>query len=114
MQLFIHITSQEDTINPILEKMLTKGFHGASIIDCEGMLTSLNHGNCDNLPIFGALRQYLNPERPKHKMLITLVKDEDIIILKNIIHEVAGNLKQPNTGIFFTLPVTNWEGVSHK
>ena len=34
--------------------------------------------------------------------------------VKDIIHSVTGDLRNPNTGILFTVPVMNWEGVSHK
>lgn len=114
MQLFVHITSQESSVTPILHHMMERGITGASVLDCEGMLSSINADSEDAPPIFGSLRQYLNPQRPPHKMIIVLLKDEDIAIMKSIIHEVSGSLKLPNTGIFFTLPVTNWEGVSHK
>jgi hypothetical protein len=43
-----------------------------------------------------------------------VLKDEDIPLVKDIIHSVAGDLKEPNTGILFTVPVMGWEGVPHK
>jgi ribosomal protein L10 len=46
-------------------------------------------------------------------MIMVVLKDEDIPTVKDIVHQVAGDLKQPNTGILFTLPIMNWEGVSH-
>jgi len=47
-------------------------------------------------------------------MILIVLKDEDVPLVKDIIHSVAGDLRGPNTGIFFTVPVMNWEGVSHK
>ena len=37
MQLLIHITNHEDTVNPIMAKLAEQGFHGGTIVDCEGM-----------------------------------------------------------------------------
>jgi len=114
MQLFVHITPQEESVTPIFTKMLEAGFHGASVVDCQGMLTTLSACNADDAPIFGSLRQFINPCRQTNKMILIVLKDEDVPKVKEIIHTVAGDLRNPNTGIFFTVPVMNWEGVSHK
>jgi hypothetical protein len=114
MQLFIHITNNETSVTPILSGMMEAGIHGATIVDCKGMLTTLGENSEDAPPIFGSLRQFINPERQSNKMILAVLKDEDVPVVKEIIHSVAGDLKQPNTGILFTVPVMNWEGVSHK
>lgn len=115
MQLFVHITNHEESVAPIFTKLMAEGFQGASVVDCEGMLTTLNACNSDDAPpIFGSLRQFINPCRQANKMIMILLKDEDVPRVKEIVHAVAGDLKGPNSGILFTLPVMNWEGVSHK
>lgn len=114
MQLFIHITNNETSVTPILSRMLEAGIHGATVLDCKGMLSSLNQASEDAPPIFGSLRQFINQERQSNKMVMAVLKDEDVPVVRDIVHEVAGDLKQPNTGILFTVPVMNWEGVSHK
>ena len=45
-------------------------------------------------------------------MIMLVLKDEEVSDAINIIHGVAGDLKLPNTGILFTLPITRWEGVA--
>lgn len=114
MQMLIHITSHADTINPILNKMAEAGIHGASVIDCEGMLKSLNEDSVDAPAIFGSLRHFVNPGHQQNKLLLAVIRDEDITPVVDIIHSVAGDLKKPNTGIVFTLPVTRYEGVPTK
>ena len=114
MQLFVHITTQEESVTPIFSKLLEAGLQGATVVDCQGMLTTLSACNSDDAPIFGSLRQFINPCRQTNKMILIVLKDEDIPKVKEIIHAVAGDLHNPNTGIFFTVPVMNWEGVSHK
>ena len=79
------------------------------------MLTTLSEcGGEDAPPIFGSLRQFINPCRQTNKMIMIVLKDEDVPKAKEIIHSVAGDLRNPSSGILFTLPVMNWEGVSHK
>ena len=112
MQLLIHITNHESTVNPILSKMMDEGIKGASVVDVDGMLQSLNEDSVDAPKMFGGLRQFVNPERQKNKMIMAALKDEDVNKVIDIIHGVSGDLKLPNTGIFFTVPITRWEGIS--
>lgn len=115
MQLFVHITNHEESVTPIFTKMMEAGLQGASVVDCQGMLTTLSECSTEEAPpIFGSLRQFINPCRQSNKMILIVLKDEDVPLVKDIIHSVAGDLRGPNTGIFFTVPVMNWEGVSHK
>ena len=111
MQLLVHITNHEECVTPIMEKMMEAGIHGASIVDCEGMLASINQDSVNAPSIFGGLRRFVNPERPQNKMILVVLKDEEVKGAIDIIHEVSGDLKLPNTGILFTVPVTRWEGV---
>ena len=112
MQLLIHITNHEDTVNPIMAKLMEKGYRGGTIVDCEGMLTALNQDSVDAPAIFGGLRKFVNPDRQTNKMIMLVLKDEEVSGAIDIIHGVAGDLKLPNTGILFTLPITRWEGVA--
>ena len=114
MQLFVYITSDPDSMSPILAELLEKQIHGATTVDCKGMLTALNESSVEPPPIFGSLRHFLNPEHQSGKMLFIVLKDEEVPTVKEVIHDVCGSLKEPNTGILFTVPVMNWEGVSHK
>ena len=47
-------------------------------------------------------------------MIFIVLRDEDIPVVKAAVHKICGDLRLPNTGIFFSVPVMNWEGVSHK
>lgn len=109
MQLLIHITNHEDTVNPIMNKLAAAGFKGGTIVSCEGMLKELNADSVNAPAIFGGLRQFVNPGREENKMILLVVHDEEIQKAVEIIHEVAGDLKKPNTGIIFALPITRWE-----
>ncbi|MGI5888999.1 MAG: hypothetical protein ACOX6J_06475 [Oscillospiraceae bacterium] len=113
MQLFVHITNHEKTVNPIMKKMMEAGIRGATIVDCEGMLEEINQDSIDAPAMFGGLRQFVDPRRECNKMIIVVLNDEQVSTAMNIVHEVAGSLKLPNTGVMFCLPVTRWEGVEH-
>lgn len=113
MQLLVHITNHEELINPLMLALANANISGATTVDCEGMLKALNQNSVDAPAMFGGLRQFLNPDRVHNKMVLLVLKDEQVSEVIDIIHKICGDLKLPNTGILFTLPITRWE-VSHQ
>ena len=103
MLLFIYITNRVATVSPILQKMAERGIHGATMVDCEGMLQTLAADSIEPPPFFGSLRKFINPDHEPGKMLFA--------VAKSCIHDVCGSLDRPNAGIMFTVPVTSVEGV---
>ena len=97
-----------------MSELLSKGIHGATSVDCKGMLKSINDSDIEPPPIFGSLRKFINPDYQSGKMIFIVLRDEDIPVVKAAVHKICGDLRLPNTGIFFSVPVMNWEGVSHK
>ena len=79
MQLLVHITNHEDVVNPIMVKFAKAGLHGATVVDCEGMLKSLNEDSVYETPIFGGLRQFINPCRQQKKMIYVGMKDHELL-----------------------------------
>lgn len=115
MQMLVFITKQVDCINPILADLLSRNISGATVIDCEGMLKAINESSIDPPPVFGSLRHLINPGQETVKMLMILPRDEEkLAMVKQIIHEHAGKLDKPNSGIMFEVPVMNVEGVPKK
>ena len=63
-------------------------------------------------PVFGSLREYLNPESAaKNKLLLCAMEDEKVAVAKQIANEVTGGLSKPNTGVMFCLPLLSHEGL---
>lgn len=114
VNLLVFITNQVEAIDPILAEMLEKKLSGASVVDCAGMLKSLNESSVDAPPIFGSLRQFLNPDHEANKMLLMVLNKEDTAAARAIIHRHTRSIDQPNTGILFEIPVANVEGVSRR
>ncbi len=112
MQLLVHITNHEECVKPIMQTFAKQGIRGASVVDCEGMLRSLNADSVDAPSIFGGLRKFVNPDQETNKLIMVVLPDERVSDAISVIHEISGDLKLPNTGILFTLPITRWEGVS--
>ena len=109
MQLVIMIIHDSDHMNSILVKMMEAGIKGGSLIDCEGALQAIGRASSDPPPVFGSLREYLNPA--KNKLLLCAMKDEKVAVAKQIANEVTGGLSKPNTGVMFCLPLLSHEGL---
>lgn len=78
MLLFIYITNRVATVSPILQKMAERGIHGATMVDCEGMLQTLAADSIEPPPFFGSLRKFINPDHEPGKMLFAVLREEQI------------------------------------
>jgi len=112
--LLVLITNEVDAIPVIMSTMMERQLGGATVVDSQGMLTTLNQASDDPPPIFGSLRRFLNPEHENGKMMFMVLTEDKVAQVKEIIHSVCGNLFRPNTGILFTIPVFSVEGVPNK
>ena len=111
MLLFVFITNRVDTLTPILKSLAARKISGATVVDCEGMLQTLTADSVEPPPMFGSLRQFINPNHEPGKMLFVVLDEERIGVAKQVIHEVCGSLDEPNAGVMFTVPVISVEGV---
>ena len=115
MQLLILILHNTSYMDKILAELMKAGLRGGTLLDCEGVLQAIAHNSVEPPPIFGALRQYLNPERGEtNKMLISAVSDSEAETASKIINRVTGGLDKANTGILVSVPILKIEGLAKK
>ena len=114
MKLLIFITSHEEQISPLMERLAKDGIKGASIAECEGMLKSIGNTDLGDSIIFGSLKKYLNPERTKNKIVFIATHSNDLEKCKTAIRDVCGDLSVPDNGIMFVLPIEYVEGYEKK
>ena len=115
MQMFVLVLNREEFLEPLLEEMLKQKIGGATVLESTGMMRVLDSDhNIDDLPLLGVLRHICNPERKHSKTIFTLMKDEQIPKMVEIINKVTGGLDKPDMGICFALPTTFVEGVKKK
>lgn len=113
MQLIILILHNTRYMDEILSRMLAEGIRGGSLLDCEGVLQAMGHTSVEPPPIFGSLRQYLNPERGEtNKILLSAVTDSQAEKVKEIVRNVTGGLDKANTGILIAIPGIYVEGLA--
>lgn len=114
MKLFVMITNHSQDVPTILKELVNHGINGATMVDCHGMLDELSHSNIEPPPIFGSLRQFLNPEQPGGKLMLVVIQDDQLDTVRSVVKDVLGNLDRPNSGIEFTIPISDVEGVTVK
>lgn len=110
MQLLVLILKKVELLDPLLKELAAGGVRGGTIVEGTGMAEALV--NMEDLPMFGVLRRILQDEEKEiSKMLFFVCKDDEMIMTRDIIKRVIGDLKAPNTGIMFSIPITYVEGL---
>lgn len=113
MQLAIFIFNDISKMDRLLSKLLQSNISGATLVPCEGLLQALSKSSIEPPPIFGSLRQYINMDHAEGRMMFVVLADEQVDTMRALIREVTGGLNAPNTGIFFTIPLSFVEGVAN-
>lgn len=108
MQLLTLILKKENLLDDILKALAEEGVKGGTILDGKGMGEEL--ANMEDLPMFGMLRRALKDEdKETVKVALFVVRDEQVVDLRNTIKKFI-NLKEPNSGIMFVVPLTYVSG----
>ncbi len=102
MKLIVFVLNNEDLLEQVLEAYAEAGIQGATILDSEGMGRFLSY----EVPLFAEFRRFMKGNKPYNKTIISVVRDEELIPrLEKLLDNVCGGLRNPGTGIFFTVPV---------
>ena len=110
MQLLVLILKKVEVMNDLIKSLAKAGVKGATILEGTGMAEALV--NMEDLPLFGALRRILaDEEREVSKVMMLVLKDEQVMQIRKVINDVIGDLSVPNTGIMFTVPINYVEGL---
>lgn len=107
MKLAILILNKEEQLESLLEGFIEVGISGATIIDSIGM----GHILSSDVPIFAGLRFMFAGSRPYNKTIISVIKDEKIDPLKELIEKVLGPLEKSGSGILLLLDVADVVGL---
>lgn len=109
MQVVFIVLNKIECLDTILTEFGENGIKGATILESRGMARSLE--GFTELNFMASLRMFLDPERQESKTIFTVIEDDQIKIVSEIVNKVTGGLDKDDTGIIFTLPVTYTEGI---
>lgn len=110
MKLLILILKKIEFQDEIMKQLAEGGIKGGTVMEGTGMAKSL--ANMEEIPIFGTLRHILSDDRNENsKVMMFVLKDEQVSWTRNTILKIIGGLNTPNTGIMFNIPITEVEGL---
>ena len=114
MQLMVLVLNKVECLGQILASFMENGISGSTVLDSTGMLNAVGHSDVEPPPIFGSLRKFLRFDEDNNKMVLAVLRDEQVAKASEIINKITGGLENPNTGILFTVPVLHAEGIVKK
>ena len=110
MQMLILVLNNVELLEPLLETMTARGLKGATILNSTGMVRELTRS--EDYPLFGTLRFLMTPEHEESRTLFMVLPEEKMELAKQTVRDILGDLSKPNTGVMFTLPVIDAEGIA--
>lgn len=107
MKLAVLVLNREELLENLLEGFIEIGISGATIIDSIGM----GHIISSDVPIFAGLRFMFAGSRPYNKTVLSVIPDDKVRSLKNLITKVLGSLEKTGNGILFFIDVHDVAGL---
>jgi len=96
----------------ILEAWEATGVAGITILESTGLGRIRKGGLMDDIPLMPSLRNLMQTREEHHRTLFTVVRDEAMVDrIFEATEMVLGDLKEPNKGILFALPVARTFGI---
>jgi nitrogen regulatory protein PII len=112
MRLFFYVLNKTEYLDDILEEFAHNGINGATVIESTGMARILSHKHDeDELPFLASLRNFLTPERESSNVIFTVIQDDQLNKVIDIIEKIVGDLSKKNNGIVFSFPIDYTKGI---
>ncbi|NLP46473.1 MAG: hypothetical protein GX347_05460 [Epulopiscium sp.] len=107
--LFI-VLNEADYLMDVLEEIKKLGIRGATVIESMGART-MEKAFYD-LPVIGGFMRTLDGNTQMNHTIFSVIEREEQVIrvMDHIEKLLGGDMKKPNTGIMFVLPVTHIRG----
>jgi hypothetical protein len=64
----------------------------------------------DDMNLIGSLKHLFVQPRKESKVILMAVPDESVKVIYEVIDNTCGGLKEPNTGIVFTISIDDIKG----
>ena len=108
MKLVVYVLINPDLLQQLLVALAEKQISGATIIESTGMGREL--AEADEFSFFGSMRSLMIHNNHQTKTLLFVAKDEQVVIIEQVIESVIGPLEGPDSGILFSLPLEYVKG----
>lgn len=108
MKLMVLILNKIEALDYFLESLTSAGIGGATIIESAGLAMTLS--KLDSSFISASIRALFSAGDVDNRTILSVIKDDQLEIVRKVVYATIGDLSQPNTGILFTVPIDFAEG----
>ncbi len=106
MKALIIVLNKTEYLEDLLTLLIEHNVKGATILDSQGMASSIVNNDITGIPLFGSLKLILKDRHPQNKTIFSVIHDEKI--LKKVVESITyllRNEKEPGVVFMFTVPV---------
>ncbi|WP_161879361.1 hypothetical protein [Alkalibacterium sp. MB6] len=108
MELVIIVLNKTDVLDELLTAFVEYKVTGATVLDSSGM----GHIISNRFPMFSMFAELKDERKANSKTIFTVVENEsereDVL---HAVESVLGDITEPDTAIFFSLPVNFTKGI---
>lgn len=108
MKLIIFIMNRVEKLDKLIRELHQRGIKGATILSSTGMAQKLLAN--EDTAFIGSLKALFDNPRIESKVIMTVVEENQKEVVYQAIEDIVGDLSLPNTGIVFTLDVSDVKG----
>ena len=108
-KLLLIILDHAELVDEILTGFLDIGVPGATVVESRGMGSIIRQ----EMPMFAGLAS-LFPEHTGSRIVLSVMPQELVDAVLEMVEEVVGQLDKPNSAVCVTVPVDQFKGVRQK
>lgn len=107
--MLVLILDKIEYLNTLLMELSDEGIKSATVINSSGMMQQLS--KLGDEQIISTLRPLFTPANTENKTIFMILDEDKVETARSVIHDVVGDLSQPETGILFALPTLFTDGI---
>lgn len=106
MKALVIVLNETEYLDDILSLLVEYDVRGATILDSQGMASTIVNNDIRDIPLFGSLKNLLKDQHPYNKTVFTVIRDQEKLYkVVDAIKDLISNGKDPAAGFMFTIPV---------
>lgn len=95
-----------DYLEDILSGFVKEGIGGATILDSQGMGSTIVNNDLKSVPLFSTLHMLLSESHPYSKTIFTVLDNERMVEKAvRVVQEAIDEVKDTGVGFMFTVPI---------
>ncbi|NLL46576.1 MAG: hypothetical protein GX250_07195 [Clostridiales bacterium] len=106
MKALIIVLNKTEYLEDLLTLLIEHNVKGATILDSQGMASSIVNNDITDIPLFGSLKALLRDRHPYNKTIFTVIENQEKLYkVVQAIQNLLKDEKKPDRGFIFSVPV---------